>query len=174
MFREINILRIFFEEPAREFNVREAAKILKVSPATASKDLKEMTKKGFLKARKQSVFDFYKADTDSDAYRDLKVYYNIRKVKESGLLDALNKFYLKPAVVLFGSAASGLDTETSDIDILVVSERGQDFPESKAFEKKLNRRLQFFVVKEVKDLRNEHLINNVVNGITLQGAVKWI
>ncbi len=173
MSKKLNILNIFFEEPTREFNVREVARILKIAPATASKELKKLAKEDILKERKLKIFNFYKANLESDKYRDLKIHYNIRKIKDSGLLDALNKFYLKPAIALFGSAASGLDTETSDFDLLIISENTKEFPEIKKFEKKLNRKLQIFTVKHIKDIKNEHLINNVINGITLQGQIKW-
>lgn len=173
MFRELNIMKLFFEAPTREFNVREVARLLKISPATASKELRLLSKKGMLTGRRERVLNLYKANLDSDFYRDLKIFYNLRKIRDSGLVDALNKFYLKPAIVLFGSAASGMDTETSDFDMLVISEKTARFPETEKFEKKLNRELQFFVVKDVRDLKNEHLINNVINGITLQGKIKW-
>ncbi len=174
MFKEFNIMKIFFEEPIREFNVRELARILKIAPATASKNLKEFAKKGFLKQRKERFLDLYKANMDNDLYRDFKIFYNIRKIKDSGLIDALNKFYLKPSVILFGSSAYGLDTETSDIDLLIMSEKTIDFPNIKIFEKKLNRKLQLFVYKDIKKVKNEHLTNNILNGITIQGKIKWI
>jgi predicted nucleotidyltransferase len=174
MLEKMNILKVFFEEPTKEFNVREIAKILDISPATASKILKWFYKRGFLTERSQKVFIFYKANAESEAYRDLKVYYNTRKIRESGLIEALNRFYLKPTIVLFGSGSEGMDTETSDLDILVVSEREDTFPDLKKFEKKLNRGLQLFPVKGLKYLRNEHLINNVINGITIQGRLKWM
>ncbi|MFZ2410891.1 MAG: nucleotidyltransferase domain-containing protein [Candidatus Methanoperedens sp.] len=173
MFRELNIMRIFFDSPTREFNVREADRILKIAPATASKELKNLVKRGLLKGRKERILNLYKANIENGLYRDLKVYYNIRKIKDSMLLDNLNRYYLKPAIVLFGSASCGIDTETSDFDLLVVSEREKVLPEKEKFEKKLKRKLQLFVVREIKDLNNEHLINNVLNGIVLQGEVKW-
>ncbi|MDO9097318.1 MAG: nucleotidyltransferase domain-containing protein [Candidatus Methanoperedens sp.] len=174
MFRELNTMKIFFDSPTKEFNVREAARILKIAPATASKELKNLVKLGLLKGRKERILNLYKANIENGLYRDLKVFYNIRKIKDSMLLDSLNRYYLKPAIVLFGSASCGIDTETSDFDILVVSERKKDFPEKEKFEKKLKRKLQLFAVREIKDLNNEHLINNVLNGIVLQGEVKWI
>jgi predicted nucleotidyltransferase len=173
MFININILKIFFEKPSKEFNVREVARILKISPATASKELKELAKRNFLKERKERIFIMYKANLESDDYMDLKLYYNLRKLKESGLIDALNRFYLKPTIILFGSAVHGLDTETSDFDLLIVSEKTDSF-NTKNFEGKINRKLQLLVVRHVKELKNEHLINNVLNGIVIQGNVKWI
>ncbi len=174
MFKELNTLKVFFEEPTREFNVREVARILKISPATASKELKEMTKKGLLNERHERVLKLYKANLEGDFYKDLKVFYNIRKIKESGLIDAMNKFYLKPAIVLFGSYANGSDIETSDIDLLIMSENTKDLPELKTFEKKLKTKVHLFICKELKDLKNEQLVNNILNGIMIQGKIKWI
>ena len=174
MFKEINILRIFFDEPTREFNVREVARMLKIAPATASKELNRFAEMNLLKKRDERNFKLYKADPESDAYRDMKTYYNIRKIKESGLLEQLNRFYLKPTVVLFGSAAYGLDNETSDFDILVVSEKTKRFSVIKEYEKILKRNIQILAVRNIKNLKNKHLINNVLNGIRLQGEIKWI
>ena len=169
----IDTLKIFFEEPSREFNVREISRILKISPATASKELKELARRNFLKERKERIFILYKANLESDDYKDLKLYYNVRKLRESGLIDALNRFYLKPAIILFGSAVHGLDTETSDFDLLVISEKTKEFPDTKKFEEKINRRLQLLVVRDLKDLKNQYLISNVLNGMTMQGNIRW-
>lgn len=174
MFRKLNILKFFFEEPSREFNVREVARLLDISPATASKDLKSLVKQGLLKERKERMLNLYKANIEDELYRDVKIFYNIRKLKESGLISALNKFYLKPAIIMFGSCASGMDTKTSDFDLLIVSEKTKEFPEIKKFEKGLNRKLQIFVVKGIRNLKNGHLINNVLNGIVIQGNIRWI
>lgn len=172
MFNKLNTL--FFEEPIREFNVREVARMVNISPATASKKLKDMSQKGLLKERKERMLILYKANLESDYYKDCKIFYNIRKIKDSGLVEALNLFYLKPTIVLFGSAAFGLDTETSDIDLVIISENTKEFKDLKKFEKKLGRKIQLFAVGNIPDLKNKHLINNVLNGITIQGVLKWI
>ncbi|MEK6827074.1 MAG: nucleotidyltransferase domain-containing protein [Nanoarchaeota archaeon] len=174
MFKELNTIKIFFESPTREFNVREVGRILKIAPATASNQLKFFVKKRMLKERKERNLLLYKADLESGNYLDAKKCYNVRKIKDSGLLEALNKFYLKPTISLFGSASRGLDAENSDIDLLIISEKNAEFTHKEIFEKKLNRRLQLFVVKRIKDLKNEHLMNNVLNGTVLQGEIKWI
>lgn len=174
MFKELNVLRLFLENPTKEWNVREVARHAKIAPATASKLLKKYQKKVILLHKKERILDLYKANLDSDSYRDLKVYYMIRKIRESGLVAALNVFYGKPTIILFGSSSFGMDTETSDVDLLIISEKKEDFPDYKKFEKKLQKELQFFVVKDLEELRNKHLINSVLNGIVLQGEIRWI
>lgn len=173
MFNELNMLKIFFEEPNREFNVREVARILKIAPATASNKLNLFKEEGILNERKERFLKLYKSNLENELYKDLKIFYNIRKIKESKLIDNLNKFYLKPTIVLFGSATSGLDTETSDFDLLIISEKTKEFPELIKFEKVINRKLHILVFKDIKDLKDTNIINNILNGITLQGKIKW-
>lgn len=174
MFKELNILKIFFESPTKEFNVREVARNLKIAPATASTQLKKFSKKGILKERKERTLNLYKADLENEDYRNIKRFYNIKKINGSGLIEELNKFYLKPTIILFGSASDGVDIEDSDIDLLIISEKTKEFKQINKFEKKFNRKIQLFIVKNIKDLKNKHLINNVINGVKIQGEIKWI
>jgi predicted nucleotidyltransferase len=174
MFKELNIIKVFFDSPSKDFNVREIARILKIAPATASSKLKELAKIGLLNEKSERNLIIYKANLDNEGYKDLKIYYNIKKLKDSGLIEELNKFYIKPTIVLFGSGSFGLDTEESDIDLVIVSEKTKEFLKAEQYEKILKRRLQFFIIKEIKDLKNDHLINNVLNGIVIQGELKWI
>ncbi len=173
MFSELKLLKVFFESPLREYNVREIAREIKITPATASKELKALVKKRMLQVRFERVYHLYKANLEEDSYRDLKLWYNLRKIKESGLLEEINRFYLKPTVVFFGSGAEGSDTENSDFDLLIISEKKMDFPDLKAWEKKLNRKLQLFTATNIKELGNKHLINNILNGMVLQGEIRW-
>jgi predicted nucleotidyltransferase len=174
MFKELNILKVFFESPNKEFNVREIARILKIAPATASSKLKNFANEGLLKEKRERNLLIYKSNLEDERYKDIKIYYTIRKIKESGLIEELNKFYMKPTIILFGSASFGLDTEDSDIDLVVLSEKDEEFTKVDKYEKSMNRRLQLFIIRKVEDLKNEHLINNVLNGIIIQGGLKWI
>jgi len=175
MFNELNTLKPFFEDPQREFNVRQAARILKMAPATASKRLKGFSKQGILLHRKERVLDLYRANPESTAYRDVKQYYNVTKIRNGGIIEYFDRKYLKPTVIFFGSGAHGYDVRDSDFDFVVISEvpgiiKDDDLS---SIEKKLNRRIQLFVVKDLNDLKNNNLINNVLSGILLQGEMKW-
>jgi predicted nucleotidyltransferase len=171
MLKELNTLEPFFKEPEREFNVREFARITKISPATASKKLKELFKEKLLTERKDRGFTFYKAYLESTNYRNLKIFYNKQIIYESKIIEELNNFYLKPTIILFGSFSTGLDTETSDIDLVIISENKKQFPKLKYFEKKLKREIQIFAIKNFKELKNGDLINSVLNGNVIQGEI---
>jgi len=170
----MNTLILFFEEPTKEFNVREVSRLVGISPASASKTLKRLAEESILKQRDERMLKLFKANLESEKYLDMKIFYNIRKIKESGLITSLNDFYLKPTIILFGSCATGLDTESSDVDLLVLSEKTNEFKNLKKFEEKINKTIQLFNVIQIKDLKNNHLINNIINGITIQGKIKWI
>jgi len=166
MSNKLNILKPFLIDPEREYNIREIARILNISPATASTKLK---KNKYLTKRKFKNLELYRANLDSKEFTDLKTYHTIKTIRNS-LIDKLNKFYLKPTIVLFGSASLGLDTTSSDIDLLIISEKTtliKDLP------KILGRDVQIFVHRDIKGIKNKHLVNNILNGITLQGSIKW-
>ncbi|MFT4261261.1 MAG: nucleotidyltransferase domain-containing protein [Candidatus Woesearchaeota archaeon] len=173
MFKELNTLKLFLEDPTKKFSVREVARLLKISPATASKKLKYFNKQGLLKYKQELNHDLYKANIENHKFRDLKVYYSITKIKNSNLIQELNKFYVKPTIILFGSTATGYDTKNSDIDLVIITEKKQDFPKLNEFQKIFKKQLQLFVLKDLKDLKNSHLINNVLSGIVLQGEINF-
>jgi hypothetical protein len=56
----------------------------------------------------------------------------------------------------------------------MISEKKEEFEKIADFEKILGRTLQLFCIKSLKELKNEHLVNNVLNGIVLQGEINWI
>jgi len=173
MSKNMNIMSLFFKEPNREFNVREVGRTLHITATTASKHLKELKKEKLLTHRKERNLHLYKSYLESDEYKDAKTYYTINKIRKSGLINELNKWYIKPTIILFGSAAKGLDTENSDIDLVIISENEKEFPKREEFQKKLGKEIQLFIVKKLKDLHNEHLINSVLNGIVIQGELTW-
>lgn len=173
MFKELNTLKPFLENPLKEYGVRELAKVLGLAPATVSKKLKSFAEESVLVHRKERNLDLYRANLEDNSYLDIKVYYNIRKIRESGIIERLNDFYLKPTIVLFGSASNGMDTPESDIDLLIISEK-TDICELERYEKKLNRGIQLFVHKNMRQIKNNHLANNMLNGIVLQGGIEWI
>lgn len=168
-----NILDLFINEPDRKFNVREAGRLLKLNPSTASKHLNRLAKRGFLIKRKERNYILYSADAESQIFRDFKIYQNIKRIKDSGLMDFINQELDYPEVIiLFGSYAKGENTKRSDIDLFVLSEskKGVNFNK---FEKILGTEIQAFIHnrKETQEMKikSKELLNNIINGIKLSG-----
>ncbi len=167
------ILELFIKESEREFHVREIAKILKKSPTTVSKYLKIYEKQNMLISNRKLNHLIFKANTESNKFKQLKLNYNLNVIYESGLVDYLSGEFNQPsAIVLFGSFVKAENNKNSDIDLLIVSSKKQE-PSLEKFEKKLGHKIQLFIHSE-EDLeelkkKNKELFNNWINGFTLYG-----
>ncbi len=170
------LVEVFLKESEKEFYVRELAKKLKKSPTTISKYLKELEKKGVLKLEKKFNHLLFKANNEKEDFRQLKLNYNLQKIKESGIIDFLIKEFNDPkAIVLFGSYSKGENVKTSDIDLLIITSLKKDVNLEK-FEIKLENRVQLFLFsdKELDKMKekNKELLNSFINGITLHGFIE--
>jgi len=167
------ILEPFIKEPEREFHVRELAKLLKKSPTTISKYLKEYENKKILILESKLNHLLFKANTSSTNFRQLKLNYNLSLINESGIIEFLEDYFNQPeAIVLFGSFSKAEDNKNSDIDLLIISSKRQE-PNLERFERKLEHKIQLFIhpKHELNKLRedNRELFNNWINGITIRG-----
>lgn len=167
------ILAYFFEEPEKEFYVRELAKLLKKSPTTISKYLEIMKKEQLLISSKKFNHLLFKAEVNRK-FKDLKLNYNLSLIRDSGLLDYIKETFNYPeAIVLFGSFAKAENIKKSDIDILIVSPAKKKLNLGN-FEKKLGHEIQIFVYsgKELSSMKNKELLNSFINGIVLEGYME--
>jgi len=171
---KLTILKSFFEEPNRKFSIRELSRILKINHTTVRQYLNKFVKEGFLSVKMEGVYSFYQLGLTKKTL-NLKLYYNLEKIRESNLIQDLEGAYDLPVIVLFGSYSSAMDDKTSDIDICLISNVEKDFLTEK-YEKKLNRKVS--IHKFNKDSwdrakkSNHNLINNICNGIVLSGELE--
>lgn len=171
----MDVLKLFLENPQVKYHIREVARLLKISPMTARKELIKLSKKGLLTAKKERMYIVYSADTESEEFRLNAMFYMIKKLHNTGVLSCI-EIELKPeAIVLFGSVAKGEYSPKSDIDIFVISEIKKKINLEK-FEIKLGRKIQLFIYtyKEFESMksRNKELLNNILNGIVLSGHLE--
>lgn len=169
MLKIINNLKPFFEDCYRRINIREYAKIMKISPPTSSKLLFDYYKKGLLKKQEYRNYIFYYANQESKQFIDLsRIYWSYKLEK---LTDFIDKELINPAVVLFGSTAKAEVKENSDIDIAVFSSGEINLKDVKNFESELNRKIQIFEFNSLKNIKNKELMNNIINGYILRGKL---
>lgn len=169
-------INFFIREPERKFHIRQLAKLTKKSPTTISKYLKEYEKKRVLISERKLNHLLFKANNESEEFKQLKLSYNLNLLKNSGLVDFLIKEFNNPeAIVLFGSFAKAENTPTSDIDVVVISPLKKEI-NIKKFEKKLKHKIQLFITSRSKmermKKRNKELLNNWINGLTLYGIME--
>lgn len=176
MFTKVNrigwiILELFFEEPTETFHLREVAKKVDVTPKTAKKHLTDLEEEGFVESKEDAVYLRYKA-TSNQKFRDWKLLYNLRKVRDSGLIEFLNEKFNFPLIILFGSASEGDDIEKSDLDIFVLAENKEEV-DLDNFEKEIGKEIQLIIRTEgeFEDMKekNPELLNNILNGMVISG-----
>ncbi len=167
MLEIIYNLTPFFEDCYRRINVREYAKLVKISPPTASKLLVRYKEERFLKMEKDRNYLFFYANKENKIFIDLsRIYWRLNL---SNLIDYLNKNLVNPNIILFGSLAKAEAKSDSDLDIVIISKKKKlNF---KKYEKKLKRKIQIFWFDSIKDIENKELAKNIINGYLLEGRM---
>ncbi|MCK5624426.1 nucleotidyltransferase domain-containing protein [Candidatus Pacearchaeota archaeon] len=176
METKINILKEFFEDPNKEFHIRELARILKTNHTKIRNHLNNLVKKNYLEKREDRTYTLYKAKINKQ-FSNLKLYYNLEKLRNSKIIENLEEFYNLPTIILFGSYSKAIDDKKSDIDIFIISNIKEKFKTEK-YEKYLKKEISIFLhtKKEFEKLKqnSKELINSVANGIILSGQFEVI
>jgi len=168
MLEIINNLKPFFEDCYRKINVREYAKIMGISPPTASIVLSEYLKEGILKKEIYRRYHLFYANKESELFINLsRIYWSI-KLKE--LTDFIEKNLLNPTIIIFGSLSKAEAKQDSDIDIAIISEK-KDINVTH-FGKKLGRDIQLFWFNSLSSIKESELKNSILNGYLLKGRLK--
>lgn len=168
-----DILEYFIKEPEREFHVRELASLTKKSPTTISKYLRKYQKNKLLISRKKFNHLLFKANMENFSFKDRKLFYNIKKLRESNIIDHLENVFNHPeAIVLFGSYRKAENTKESDIDILIITPLKKHL-DLKRYENILGHSIQLLTYSnsDIKKMMsdNKELLNNMLNGIVIYG-----
>ena len=108
---------VFISCKSRELYEREIAKGAKVSPASANLILNRFSKSGLVKKTRRGRMSFYAPDAANPVLRQFKVFATIRALEP--VIKQINR--LSQRIVLFGSCASGTNTDKSDVDLYVLS-----------------------------------------------------
>lgn len=165
------IEEFFYLNPTIKIRVRQLEKRLKLPLPSVIRYCKELEKQGILKKTKTDNVAFYSADRTNKNYLICKKLFNIGSLYTSGLIDCLVEELSNPAIIVFGSYAKAEDIENSDIDLYIETPSNKKI-NLKKFEEKLQRKIQIFKQKNIREINNPHLSNNIINGILLNGFIE--
>lgn len=165
------IKEFFLCNPTAKLRVREIERTLKLPLPSVIRYCKELEKEKILLIIKTGDVVFYSADKTSEKYLLEKKLFNIKSIYESELIEYIKKELSNPQIILFGSFAKGEDIEESDIDLYIETPSKKELNLSK-FEKILKKKIQVFQHKDIRDIPNKNLANNIINGILLNGFVE--
>ncbi len=166
------ILRLLFVKAGISLNAHAISRNLEVSQPAVSKALPKLEKEGLIKVSKDKESKRLSIELNRDNHQViwLKRADNLKQIYESGLAQFIYDSFPGAAVILFGSYASGEDTLSSDIDLAVIGAKEKNIGLTK-FDKILERKIIVNYYISFKDI-HKHLLNNLMNGIMLKGAVE--
>lgn len=167
MLKIINDLRPFFEDCYRRINVREYAKIIGISPPTASNLLSQYHKEGLLLKERYRKYIFFYANKDSKVFIDLARIYWREKLEE--LVVYLKNELVSPTIILFGSLSKAEAKPDSDVDLAVFAAKKE--LKLGLFEKKIKRNIQIFWFSSINNIKAEELGSSILNGYLLTGRL---
>lgn len=165
------IKEYYFVNPNAKMRVREIERTLNLPLPSVIRYCRELQKEGILVTVKIGNVIFYTADKTNSKFILEKKLYNLKSLYLSGLVDFIRKELSNPAIVVFGSYSKGEDDENSDIDLYIETPSKKEL-NLKDFEKKLNRAIQIFRHKNIQEIKNQGLSNNIINGITLNNYIE--
>ncbi len=119
--KEDSVLNLFLDMPAKEFHLREIARLLKISPSTAKLSLDKLKKHDLMLEKRIANLRIFKANLENVVIKEMKKTKNLSLIKKSAVVEDIQKTLNPVSVVLFGSFAKGINDEKSDIDILIIA-----------------------------------------------------
>ena len=161
----------FFMHPSEKLRVRQIERAVKVPLHSAIRYAGELEDESLLKSAVMFGVKVYSADRGSKKFLIEKKIFNMGQIYDSGLIDFLAEKLGNPGIVIFGSYSKGEDVESSDIDIYVEGSSKKEIALGK-FENILKRKIQIFRHKNLREIKNRELANNMINGIILNGFIK--
>lgn len=166
MFR---VLDVFFDDPVRDFQLREISRIIKLHHKSVLIYIKKLLKSELIRINTKTLYKSYNANTENPMFQKYKKAINQIKIYESGLVDYLYDNLMPNAIIMFGGYAKGTDTKNSDIDLFV--EAKEEKIGLINFEQMLGRKIHLVFERDIKDLSKE-LKNNIINGVVLNGNLR--
>ncbi len=166
---KLKILELFFEEPNRNFHLRQISRLTKTAVTSARKYLDELLQENLIVKDTKTIYPTYLANETNTIFRIYKQQNTTLKLFSSGLIDYLEEKTMPKCIILFGSMSKGEHNKNSDTDLFIQS-KDQDL-NLEQFEKKLKHKINILFEPELKNL-NQGLLNNILNGSVLSGQIR--
>lgn len=168
---KLKIKEHFFINPNSKLRVREIERILNLPLPSVIRYCKELNEEKILQIINIGKINFYTANKNNDNYIFEKKIFNLKQIYSSGLINHIKIELSNPPIVLFGSYSRGEDIEESDIDLYIETISKKEL-NLKKYEKNLNRSIQIIKNKNLNEIKNKHLANNIINGIVLNNFIE--
>lgn len=166
---KLKILELFFEEPNRNFHLRQVSRLTSIAVTSVKKYLNELLKDKLIMKDTKTIYPTYLANETNPLFKLYKKQFLVQKLFFSGLTDYLEQTVHPRCIILFGSMSKGEYTKASDIDLFIQSSEQE--LNLNNFEKKLKHKINTLFEPELSRL-NKGLLNNILNGDVLSGQIR--
>jgi predicted nucleotidyltransferase len=173
------IFRVMCVKSGQTLNLREIARLLKVSPTAVSKSMAYLKKDKLITVQKSKSINLLSIELNRDNKKviEMKRIENLKIVYDSGLIDSLYNEFPGSTIFIFGSYSRGEDVsfgiddeKSSDIDIAVIGTKGKDI-DLKKFNMILERKVSINYYVSFNEI-HKHLKNSILSGILISGSVE--
>lgn len=167
------VLEVFFNDPKPQgegFSLSEISRQSDLAHTSVKNHLQALEENGLIitseKSAGERTYPVYSANWESEKFRHYKLIDTLYRIRESGLLETLQKKTTPDCIILFGSAARGEDLRDSDVDLYL--QCGEKSLDLSTYEDSLKRNIQLHFQPDFNSYPPA-LRNNIVNGIVLYG-----
>jgi len=162
----ISILKFLFLNQTKEYYLNDLASRVGAAPSTVFRELHRIQPLNIILKTKGIHIAYYKINKHSIIYDELKRIFLKFELTEELISKALKKYDIKYALI-YGSFARGTETETSDMDLLIIGDVDRDSVTRSIFNmgSKIGREINFILwgekVFKEKIKQNISLLNNI-------------
>lgn len=124
---QTKILEIYFNNPEKEYYVRELARLIKKEPGVFQRDLNKLEEFGILESYILGKSRFFRLNKKHQLYMELQALFKKAVGIEPRLKELINKMPSVKKAFIYGSVAKGSEMSSSDIDLFIVgSDKDED------------------------------------------------
>lgn len=114
------ILGIFFNNPDKEYYLRELARMIGKEPGAIQLGINRLEEEGLLKSHFVANNRFFKINKSHPLYNEYKSIFSKTVGIEGSLKELVGRFSDIDTAFIYGSIASGKETGDSDIDLFII------------------------------------------------------
>lgn len=124
----VEILSRLLLNPDAEYHIREVSRLIGATPILVQKELKNLEQLGLLRKRRVGRMVLYRMNRESAIADDLKRIFLKTEGLGSRLLAGMSRKDIEKIrfALIYGSFAKGTEVASSDVDLLVIGDVGED------------------------------------------------
>lgn len=161
------ILELFFNDPSKEYYLREIGRIFGKEPGVFQRDINKLVESGILLSETKANSRFFKLNKNYHLYKELKSIFFKTFGAEGRIKEILKNIKKIDIAFIFGSFAAKREDSFSDIDLMIIGEPDEDclIKELSKLEKRINREINYHIFSK-KDFKNKiREKNSFIKGI---------